>query len=99
MRPVRNFSATLAVMNTRKLRYVFTCPMCAKFFTTDEPGEPCCTGPSESRDDHEMVVMRLHRVDKIEVSPVMAEKRAAGQLIMPHMEKEILRDVDLIINN
>lgn len=64
-------------------KYTFQCPICAKFFTHDEPGEPCCTGPSESRDDHVLEVMRLVRIENVDVNPARAEQRANGKLVMP----------------
>ena len=63
--------------------YTFHCPICRKRFTSDEPGEPCCTGPSEMRDDHPMEVMRLFEVNDIQVSPAAAERRAHGPLLLP----------------
>jgi hypothetical protein len=39
--------------------YVFECPLCKKRFRFDDPYEPLCSGPSESRDDHSPEVMRL----------------------------------------
>jgi hypothetical protein len=38
-------------------RYAFRCPVCRKTFVYDSPDEPLCTGPSESRDDHEPALM------------------------------------------
>jgi len=63
--------------------YTFICPVCHKFYRTDEPWEPCCTGPSEMRHDHEITLMRLHRVNKNDVHPALAQERAAGPLIIP----------------
>lgn len=37
--------------------WTFVCPVCAKRFRWDDPVEPLCTGPSESRDEHEPTVM------------------------------------------
>ena len=79
--------------------YVFECPMCAKTFRADEPGEPCCTGPSESRDDHELVIMRLLRIDKVEVHPMFAYKRAEGRLLLPTDEPEINREKRIILRD
>lgn len=62
--------------------YVFTCPVCRKTFCNDEPGEPCCTGPSETRHDHDLTVMHLLRVDRVDVHPVAAARRAAGPLLL-----------------
>lgn len=67
----------------KKAIYVFACPVCRKQFVHDEPGEPCCTGPSETSDDHEMQVMKLVRVDRREVGPKYAQARADGQLLIP----------------
>ena len=77
--------------------YIFTCPICRKLFSSDEPGEPCCTGPSETRDDNEMVVMRLLRVNREDVNPLRAEQRAMGELLMPHVEPEVLRRDSIIV--
>lgn len=68
--------------------YTFRCPMCAKSFTYDEPGEPICTGPNESTDEHPpetMIlekVVNLKRVEKT-VDPAIAAARAAGPLWVP----------------
>ncbi len=63
----------------------------------DEPGEPCCTGPGESTDDHELTVMRLQRIEDQHVNPFRAEQRAEGMLLMPHMSDEIEVDARRII--
>lgn len=39
--------------------YVYECPLCRKRFRYDDPYEPACSGPSESRDEHPLEVMRL----------------------------------------
>jgi hypothetical protein len=49
--------------------FTFECPVCAKRFRYDNAFEPLCTGPSESRDEHEPAVMRLLRADKKEIHP------------------------------
>lgn len=79
------------------LTYVFTCPICEKLFKSNEPGEPMCTGPSETRDDHEMVVMHLKSIDRADVNPVRAEKRAESGLIMPNAAPEVLQRDSLIM--
>ena len=81
----------IAPKQRKRKTYVFTCPVCQKRFKSDEPGEPCCTGPSESRDEHPMEVMRLHSVQYEEVHPALAEARANGPLLMPGYLDE-LRD-------
>jgi hypothetical protein len=63
--------------------YIFRCPVCKKKVRFGYPFEPCCTGPSEARDDHEMTVMLLHAVDDKEVNPIEAVARAARPLILP----------------
>lgn len=87
MGPALNASVTSLATSTRKMdkkpTYVFSCPVCLKEFRHDEPGEPCCTGPSETRDEHPMEVMRLARVENREVGATYAERRAAGMLLMP----------------
>ena len=50
----------------------------------DEPGEPCCTGPSESSDDHELRVMHLVKMEHVDVAPKYGSERAQGRLIMPN---------------
>lgn len=80
-----------------KHSYVFGCPVCRKVIGFDEPGEPMCTGPSETRDEHEMTVMRLLKLSKTEVHPRLAEKRAEGKLIMPDMENIVEADARRII--
>jgi hypothetical protein len=72
----------------KKKVYTFKCPVCQKLYRAEDPGEPCCTGPSEMRDDHPMTVMHLLRVDKVDVHPVFAEKRAEGPLIIPDQQAE-----------
>jgi hypothetical protein len=42
--------------------YVYVCPVCRKTFRYDDRYEPICTGPSEMRDEHPPVVMRLKGV-------------------------------------
>lgn len=77
-------------MPNRKVRtYLFGCPVCHKLFKADEPGEPCCTGPSEMRDDHELTVMHLVRVDDVDVHPEKAKKRADGPLLLPELVAEM----------
>lgn len=69
--------------------YLFRCPVCRKIFKADEPGEPCCTGPSEMRDDHELTVMLLVSVThpdcrySADIALATAERRAAGPLLLP----------------
>jgi hypothetical protein len=75
-----------------RYRYTFRCPLCAKIFKYDEPGEPCCTGPSETRDEHPMEIMRLVAIGGVDVDPFGAEKRADGALIMPNMTDVIERE-------
>ena len=41
--------------------YLFRCPLCRKDFRYDDPYEPLCTGPSETRDEHAPEVMRFVR--------------------------------------
>lgn len=83
----------------RKATYIFGCPICRKQFSYDAPGEPCCTGPNETADDHEMQVMRLIRIERREVGPQYAEKRAAGALLMPgsFFDATIEREVKIAV--
>jgi hypothetical protein len=37
--------------------HTFLCPTCGKRFRYGDPLEPLCTGPSESRDEHEPTAM------------------------------------------
>jgi hypothetical protein len=63
--------------------FTFRCPVCSKRFVTDEgAGEPVCSGPSEIRDDHELTIMHLLRVDEREIHPAVGAARAAGPLII-----------------
>lgn len=62
--------------------YTFQCPICEKFFKAKQPAEPCCTGPSEMRDEHDMAVMRLLKIDEQHVPYFVAEKHAKGPLIV-----------------
>lgn len=64
-------------------RYLFRCPTCAKLFEHDEPGEPLCSGPSETRDEHPLEVMVLVGLERRAVGPQYGQRRAAGQLLMP----------------
>lgn len=66
----------------------FKCPSCGKAFRHDQPGEPLCTGPSETRDEHEPEAMLLESVlpvgrnEKI-APPDVADARANGALYVP----------------
>lgn len=68
--------------------YTFRCPECSKTFRYDQPGEPLCTGPNESLDEHAPETMRLvsvwtlAKVDK-NIDPALAEERANGPLWVP----------------
>lgn len=42
---------------TRQGAFLFRCPICQKVVAFDDACEPCCTGPSETRDEHELTVM------------------------------------------
>lgn len=81
----------------KRFTYVFQCPTCSKFYRTDEPGEPVCSGPSEMRDDHPHEVMRLFKVEKVAVHPRFAERRAAGRLLVPSDEREIEREARILL--
>jgi hypothetical protein len=39
--------------------FVFRCPVCKKRFENDSELEPLCTGPSATRDEHELTLMVL----------------------------------------
>jgi len=66
-----------------KRTFTFICPVCRKVYRTDEGiGEPCCTGPSEMRDDHELTIMHLHGIDHTDIDPQVGEARANGPLII-----------------
>ena len=72
--------------------WTFVCPECHKKLRLDQPGEPLCTGPSESRDDHPhetMLLLSVRDVDNIErhLPPGAAERRQAGPLYV-HQNKE-----------
>ena len=85
MLQVRTVSALSLDTNTAKMKpdvYTFICPVCAKIFRSQEPGEPCCTGPNESLDEHELTVMHLQTVDGIKFNPFHAWQRAQGPLIL-----------------
>lgn len=71
--------------------WTFRCPLCAKTFEYDEPGEPLCTGPNETLDEHPQEVMLLESVrpvgeDEKYAPPGLAEERAAGPLFVPQEE-------------
>jgi hypothetical protein len=76
--------------------YTFKCPICSKIFRAEEPGEPCCTGPSEMRDDHELTIMQLEKVDTIQVNPFYAKSRIASPLLMPTMTAQIEKELTFI---
>jgi hypothetical protein len=68
--------------------WTFRCPTCAKVFTYDQPGEPICTGPSESRDEHPQEPMLLESVRPVGKNeklapPGLGEIRALGALYIP----------------
>ena len=83
----------------KRYTYTFGCPVCQKRYRSDEPGEPCCTGPSEMRDEHPMTTMLLVKVDQAEVNPARAEQRAAGELLLPeHGERKLQRDAIIVVS-
>jgi hypothetical protein len=66
----------------------FTCEMCGKKFRYDQPGEPLCTGPSETVDVHPpeaMLLLSVEPVGKNEkmAPPGVAHERVAGALYIP----------------
>ena len=61
--------------------YTYQCPICRKLFRHGEKAEPCCTGPSESRDDHELTMMKLVKVDEDRVDPVLVAQ--TKPLVLP----------------
>ena len=68
--------------------WTFKCPICSKLFEYGEPGEPLCSGPNESTDDHEQVAMLLDSVRLLDgteknAPPGVAEARLAGSLYVP----------------
>lgn len=68
--------------------YTFGCPVCGHEFTYDEPGEPMCTGPNETLDEHSPELMHLVRVRTIDkrdviVAPDAGAARADGPLFVP----------------
>lgn len=68
--------------------WTFRCPLCAKAYTYDEPGEPLCTGPHETLDEHPVETMLLESVRPVGeneklAAPGVAEARAAGPLFIP----------------
>lgn len=84
----------------KRLTYVFRCPMCAKLFKMDAPGEPVCSGPSEMRDDHPHTVMHLHAIQNTEVNPKYGAYRAEGPLLLPGNEfcdKQVQREAILLV--
>jgi hypothetical protein len=82
--------------------WVFRCPVCGTVRGNDVgPWEMTCTGPSESRHDHEMALTRLigvgyKRAHKSEVYPDEGEARAAGPLIMLDLTKLAADDPRII---
>lgn len=85
--------------------YTYNCPVCNKKFTYDSNLEPCCTGPSESRDEHEITVMILHKIETTEINPVVAKLRSEGPLLLPdpillpNYEEKVAREVRLLAPN
>jgi len=47
--------------------YLFLCPTCGKTFRYDDDYGPMCSGPSETRDEHDPVPMRLLKTDERQV--------------------------------
>jgi hypothetical protein len=80
--------------------YLYECPLCKKRFRYDDPYEPICSGPSESRDDHPPEVMRL--VSKVAprllvqgVPSTSEEQRYPMEVaivIKPHVVHRVIRD-------
>ena len=54
--------------------YTYRCPVCRHRFSHDKREEPLCTGPSETRDDHEPTVMVLQTVDELHRYTPMASQ-------------------------
>ena len=82
----------------------FICPVCEKKVRQTEPGEPCCTGPSETRHDHEITVMWLHKIDIPKQSELgflapsaYAEARAEAPLIFLDTDPRVKAAVKLIL--
>lgn len=65
--------------------YVYHCPVCDKRFRSPSKSEPCCTGPCESRDDHEMTVMILESVNGERINPIIGKIKSLGPLILDDM--------------
>ena len=68
--------------------YTFRCAICATEYELNEPGEPLCTGPHPSLDEHlpELALLvKLVNLDKVEKNtpPGIGEARAAGPLWIP----------------
>jgi hypothetical protein len=68
--------------------WTFKCPTCSKLFEYDEPGEPLCTGPNETTDDHDTTAMLLLSVRTVEgrekfAPPEVAQRRSTGALFVP----------------
>lgn len=70
--------------------WLFKCDVCGKTYEYGEPGEPLCSGPSESRDDHEQAPMKLVSVRSARddnvvkyAPPGVAEARLDGPLYVP----------------
>lgn len=68
--------------------WTFVCPVCGKRFTYDQPGEPMCTGPSETRDEHcpevmDLVSVRTRSTGIVGIAPDIAAIRKEGTLYIP----------------
>lgn len=67
--------------------YTFRCPECQNEFTYNEPGEPLCDGPGDTKSHNPKVMRRIRVKDKDlgtkEVSAAEGEMRAKGTLLTP----------------
>jgi hypothetical protein len=76
--------------------FVFRCPECSKLERSDQPGEPCCTGPDPSRHEHDLQVMHLQWIEEKRVSnlefiapPDYSAMRARSPLIFPDTDERV----------
>jgi hypothetical protein len=66
--------------------YTYRCPECRKDFTYDQPAEPMCDGPGETKSHEPKVMHRIRVKDReqtVEVSPEEGAARAKGTLLTP----------------
>ena len=76
------WSFVISADTSRSDTYTFKCPVCAKMIDFDYHAEPCCTGPSESRNEHELAIMSIVAINGRKIDPARGRAKADGPLIV-----------------